>query len=89
MPLPRLCCQLLRQAATGCWGRRYRRERTAATGEGREDAPGVFAGLRSGGAGAKMPFVCPIRSILSCLAAPVNVRLVPEALIRMGVRGRE
>jgi hypothetical protein len=39
-----------------------RRERAAAAGEGREDASGVFSGLHSGKAGAKMPFVSPIRS---------------------------
>jgi hypothetical protein len=39
-----------------------RRERAAAAGEGREDASGVFSGLHSGKAGAKMPFVSPIRT---------------------------
>jgi hypothetical protein len=63
-----LCCELLWQAPAACWGRRYRRERVAAVGEGREDAPGVFSGLRSRGAGAKMPFVCP--SMLPPLSSP-------------------
>jgi hypothetical protein len=55
------CCALLRWAAARYWGgSRRRRARAAGAGGGRENAPGVFAGLRSGKAGAKMPFVCPI-----------------------------
>jgi hypothetical protein len=51
-------------AAAACWGCRQRRGRGVAAGGGREDAPGVFSGLRSGGADAKMPFVSPIRSCI-------------------------
>jgi hypothetical protein len=35
-------------------------------GAGREDAPGVFSGLSYGGAGAKIPFVLPIRKRRLC-----------------------
>src|SRR5918996_5465101 len=54
------CYEPLWQTAAPCWGSRRHRERGVAASEGSEDATEVFAGLRSGRIGAKMPFEIPI-----------------------------
>ena len=57
------CYEPLWQAAAPCWGSRRHRERGVAASEGSEDATEVFAGLRSGRIGAKMPFEIPIHRL--------------------------
>jgi hypothetical protein len=56
------CCEPQRQAAAGCWGRRWRRLQGAATGGRHRNAQGASPGLRSGGADTKIFFEFPTKS---------------------------